>query len=166
MLTRAKKNIERKKEKPDLETAPVLAWWQRQRREPRRRAACCKPRCPGSPPSVGKTTLSQSCGETSSRCSSSQPCIPAKASLDLINNDNGTQTPDEGDELLHVLRLSQGHPVEGEDGLHQKRRDLCSVDQSSLDDCSRLLKVLRARVRIFLTVGSSVEVGNWKCMNL
>ena len=86
--------------------------------------------------------------------------------MDLINNDNGTETPDEVNELLHVLRLGQGHPVEGEDGLHKKGCNLCSVNQSSLDDCSRLLKVLRARVRIFLTVGTSVEVGNRKCMNL
>ena len=92
--------------------------------------------------------------------------IPAEASLNLVDDHKSSKAPDIGEQLLHVLRLSQGHPVEGEDGLHKKGCNLCSVNQSSLDDCSRLLKVLRARVRIFLTVGTAVEVGNRKCMNL
>ena len=86
--------------------------------------------------------------------------------MDLINNDNGTQTPDEVNELLHVLRLGQGHPVEGEDGLHQECRDLGSIYQSSLDDCSRFLEILCAGVWVFFAVGTTVEVGNRKCMNL
>ena len=92
--------------------------------------------------------------------------LPAKAALDLVNNDNSTEAPDVGDQLLHVLRLREGHPMEGEDGLHQKCRDLRSFDQSGLDDCSRLLEVLRARVRVFLAVGTAVEVGDWERVNL
>ena len=98
--------------------------------------------------------------------SSKQPRIPAKASLDLVDNDNSAEAPDKCDKLLHVLRLGQGHPVEGEDGFHEKSCNLRSVDQSSLDNSSRLLEVLCARVWVFLTVRTSVEVGNRKCMNL
>ena len=91
--------------------------------------------------------------------------IPAEASLNLVDDHKSSKAPDIGDQLLHVLRLSQGHPVEGEDGLHQEGGDLGPVHQASLDDCTRLLEVFGARVLVFLSVRTSVKVGNGKCVN-
>ena len=92
--------------------------------------------------------------------------LPAKAALDLVNNDNSTEAPDVGDQLLHVLWLREGHPVEGEDGLHEQGGDLGSVNDTSLDQRSGFLEILAARVRVFLAVGTAVEVGDRERVNL
>ena len=92
--------------------------------------------------------------------------IPAEASLNLVDDHKSSKAPDIGDQLLHVLRLREGHPMEGEDGLHEQGGDLGSINDTSLDQRSGFLEILAARVRVFLAVGTAVEVGDRERVNL
>ena len=92
--------------------------------------------------------------------------IPAEASLNLVDDHKSSKAPDIGDQLLHVLRLREGHPMEGEDGLHEQGGDLGSINDASLDQRSGFLEILAARVRVFLAVGTAVEVGDRERVNL
>ena len=56
--------------------------------------------------------------------------------------------------------------MEGEDGLHEQGGDLGSIDDTSLDQRSGFLEILAARVRVFLAVGTAVEVGDRERVNL